>query len=524
MARRPARPPDPPTLWDDPDQPTWSVSELGEAVEGALRRSFPDELWVRGEIRNLSRGRTGMVWFDLVEAAPGDGHGGRPLATLPVVLFDTARRWVNTRLQQSGGAVRMSDGTEVRIQARVTWYAGGGRLQLQMTDIDPSFTLGRLAADRARLLRALDAEGLLDRQQRLPRPPLPLCVGLVTSAGSAAEHDVLDELRRSGLGFRVVLADARVQGRTATRSVPWALGSVAARGVDAVLLVRGGGAATDLAAFDSEPVARAIAHLDTVVLTGIGHDIDRTVADEVAHAAYKTPTACAQALVEDVRGVERRLTQCWRALAAAAGRRLGREAERLQGDARHATVATRHGLTSAERSLAVTAQRVRRSAQGALARADTVLDRSVGRVEAGARAHLRSHDRTLELARARLAQQAPRSLSLAERELGRIAGQLRVLDPAHTLARGWSITRGPDGTILRSPAGLTAGDELRTTLAGGEVLSTVRHAATPGEDLFDTDTGQAERSDAALRDARRSDTTRRTAAGSDAIGPGDPEE
>ncbi|HEX8804055.1 MAG TPA: exodeoxyribonuclease VII large subunit, partial [Acidimicrobiales bacterium] len=87
-----------PTLWDDGTEPTWSVSEMGEVLAGALRRAFPDEVWVRGEIRNLSRGRAGMVWFDLVEPAPGGG-ARPPVATLPVVLFDAARRRVNTRLQ-----------------------------------------------------------------------------------------------------------------------------------------------------------------------------------------------------------------------------------------------------------------------------------------------------------------------------------------------------------------------------------------------------------------------------------------
>ncbi|HEY8524843.1 MAG TPA: exodeoxyribonuclease VII large subunit [Acidimicrobiales bacterium] len=481
MARRPRTPrtPAPLTLWDDPSEPTWSVAELGEALGEALRRSFPDEVWVRGEIRNLSRGRTGMVWFDLVEPAPGAAATDRPpVATLSVVLFDTARRRVNGRLQQAGGTVRMSDGTEVRIRGRLGWWAPGGRLQLQMSDIDPSFTLGRLAADRERLLRTLAAEGLLTRQQALPRPLVPLRIGLVTSAGSAAEHDVLDELRASGIGFRVVRADVRVQGTSAPRSVARGLRWVASRGVDVVLLVRGGGATTDLAAFDSEPIARAIAGLDTVVLTGIGHDVDRSVADEVAHAAYKTPTACAQAVIDDVRRFEQRLLVRWQDIASASQARLRREAERLRACGRHVAVATRHGLGAADRSLAAGRERLRRSAAGALARSGAKLDRDVGRLESGARSHLRDHARALDAARDRLVQRAPRAAAAAARDLDRIAVQLRALDPARTLARGWSITRGPDGAVVRSPADVAPGQELWTTVAGGELRSTVTATAT----------------------------------------------
>jgi len=286
--------PTPQTLWDDPGEPTWSVTEVAETVAVAMRRAFPEEVWVRGVIRNLSRGRAGMVWYDLIEPAPGGDLSKPPLATLAVVLFDDARRQVNARLAAGGNAVRMVDGTEVRVRGRPGYWPRGGRLQLQMSDIDPDFTLGRLAADRERLLRRLDGEGLLARQSELPPPLVPLRLGLVTSAGSAAEHDVLDELRRSGIGFRVFRADVRVQGYDAARSVAWGLGAVAARGVDAVLLVRGGGATTDLAAFDSELIARTIAGLDVPVLTGIGHDIDRDALETSLRAFDRA--ACSELL------------------------------------------------------------------------------------------------------------------------------------------------------------------------------------------------------------------------------------
>jgi exodeoxyribonuclease VII large subunit len=454
------------------------VPELGEAVAATLRVGFPDEVWVRGVIRNLNPGRRGgTVWFDLVEPAPG-GDLSRPVqASVPVVLFDTARRRVNARLLDAGGSVRMTDGTEVRLRGRITFWDRGGRLQVQMSDIDPSFTLGRLAADRERLLRALAAEGLLDRQPSLARPAVPLRLGLVTSAGSAAEHDVLDELRRSGVGFSVVRADVRVQGARAARSVAWGLRAVAARGVDVVLLVRGGGATTDLAAFDSEEIARAVAGLDVPVLTGIGHDIDRSVADDVAHASYKTPTACAQAVVADVRAVERRTLDAWRGVAAAARRHGRREAERLRGCGRSVAVATRQGLAAADRDLAGRGDRLGRAATGALAQSTALLDRAVGHVESGGRAHLRTHEAAVAAAGSRLVQRAPRVAGAAARRLDALETQVRAYDPARTLARGWSITRDASGRVVRSPAALRPGDRLVTTVAEGEVRSTVDDGA-----------------------------------------------
>src|SRR5262245_14478660 len=485
MARpsRPPAPPGAPTLWDDPDDPTLSVPELDEAIGASLRAAFPDEVWVRGVIRNLNPGRRGgTVWFDLVEPAPGGDLSRPAVASVPVVLFDLARRRVNARLTDAGGRVRMTDGTEVRLRGRITFWDRGGRLQIQMSDIDPSFTLGRLAADRERLLRALAAEGLLDRQAQLARPAVPLRLGLVTSAGSAAEHDVLDELRRSGLGFSVVRADVRVQGARADRYVRWGLRAVAARGVDVVLLVRGGGATTDLAAFDSEAIARAVAGLDVPVLTGIGHDIDRSVADEVAHASYKTPTACAHAVVADVRAVERRTLAAWRAIALAARRHGRREAERLRACGQHVAVATRQGLAAADRDLATRGVRVGRSASGALARSTSRLDRAVARVEAGGRAHLRTHEAALTGAARRLAGRAPRAVAGATRRLDGVEAQVRALDPARTLARGWSITRDEQGRVVRSPSAVRPGDRLVTTVAEGQVHSTVDSTEGAGEE------------------------------------------
>jgi exodeoxyribonuclease VII large subunit len=473
-------------LWDDPDDPTWSVPELGEAIGLSVRAAFPDEVWVRGVIRNLNPSRRGgTVWFDLVEPAPGGDLSRPPQASLPVVLFDMARRRVNARLTDAGGGVRMTDGTEVRLRGRVTFWDRGGRLQLQMSDIDPAFTLGRLAADRERLLRALDAEGLLGRQGALARPLVPLRLGLVTSAGSAAEHDVVDELRRSGIGFTVVRADVRVQGAHAARSVEWGLRAVAARGVDAVLLVRGGGATTDLAAFDAEAIAHAIATLGVPVLTGIGHDIDRSVADEVAHASYKTPTACAQAVVADVRAVERRTTEAWWGIAAAARRHGRRQAERLRACGRHVALATRQGLAAADRDLTARGVRVRRAAGGALGRSTAVLDRAVGHLESGSRAHLRTHDQALVVATHRLVDRAPRVLMSAGRDLDGIAAQVRALDPARTLARGWSITRDAAGRVVRSAGAVAPGDEIVTTVTDGDVRSTVTADQGPAADGHD---------------------------------------
>jgi exodeoxyribonuclease VII large subunit len=382
------------------DEPTLTVAELSNGIGRAVRRAYPEELWVRGEIANISRSAAGHVYFDL------SGEG----VSVPTVLFDRDRQAVNRVLQRAGGAVRITDGTDVRVRVRVTWYPRRGQVSLQMMSIDPAYTLGRLAEARELVIGRLRAEGVFERNGRIPLPWVPLRVGLVTSRGSAAEADFLETLRASGFGWHVAAVDARVQGPDAERGVCAAMGALTGRpdSVDVVCIVRGGGARTDLAAFDGESLARAIANLAVPVFTGIGHETDTSIADLAAHTSHKTPTACAAALVERVVAFVARL------------------------------------------------------------------DRDTGRAEASSRRHLRNHELRLDGVAARVAARAPRLLDAAARTVDGLEGRVRTLDPRHLLGRGWTITRDERGDLVRQSAAVAAGETLVTTFADGSVTSVVR--------------------------------------------------
>jgi exodeoxyribonuclease VII large subunit len=409
------------------ERPTFSVGELCDAVRLAFERSFPGELWVRGEIRDLKRPPSGHVYFDLVD--PGE-LGRSSAAKISVALFANHKAIVNRILRKSGGAVRMTDGVEVRLRGQLQFHPPAGQLKLVMSLIDPAYTLGRLAADRDRLLRQLAAEGLLERNGSLPLSPAPLRIGLVTSAGSAAAHDFLEELRGSGLGFRVTCVDTRVQGAGAAESIGAALREAVRRGVDVVALVRGGGARTDLAVFDHEAVVRAVALAGVPVWTGIGHEIDAALADEVAHRSFKTPTACAAGLVERVASYLGEAEARWAAIVGVATTVLARE----------------------DAAIGAAAARLARDTHAALRLAEAGLGES----------------------RRRLGREAAIALRAADEGVVRRSALVGALDPARALARGWSITRDAAGRLVTDPAAVSPGDELVTEIAGGELRSTVR--------------------------------------------------
>lgn len=422
-----------------PATTTWSVGELSEAIGDRLRAAFPGEVWVRGEIHDLSRARSGHVYFTLRDADQD------VTAQLSVMLSSTNKVRVNRLLLRGGGRVRMTDGTEVRIRGRLDWYGPRGQLQLQMTSIDPAFTLGQLAAARAELLDRLRAEGVVGANALAPLPVAPLRIGLVTSAGSAAEADVVDELLRSGFAFEITRADVRVQGPEAPGALAGAITGLARTRVDLVLVARGGGAATDLAAFDSELVARAIAAAGKPVITGIGHEVDRSVADEVAHTAAKTPTAAAQHVIGLVAVALERAEHAWQRIAVRATQVLDRADDHLERSRGRAALAAR-----------------------------TAAHREQGRIDDAADRLARSATSVLDAADRRLAESTRRLVSTSRRRVDDAAARLDVLatradllDPVHVLSRGWSIARRDDGGIVRSVDDVAAGDALAIRVGDG---------------------------------------------------------
>lgn len=410
-----------------------TVKELCAVIERTINDAFGEELWVTGSISGLSRSANGHVYFNLVDPTE---LGQAAAATLPVALFAKSKQRVNAILRKTG-AVRMSDGVEIRIRGAVTFYQRQGRVQLIMSLIDPAFTLGQIEMARSKLLNDLRTEGLLDANTRLERPVLPLRIALITSAGSAAHADFRHELESSPYPFEITLIDTRVQGEDAPRSICAAFNTLKGLPVDVAALVRGGGARTDLVAFDHASVARAIARSPFPVFSGIGHEIDRAVADEVAAVAAKTPTACAAMLVELVSQFEQRVDRASERIAASAGNHLGLADLHLS--------ASRTRLSQAA-SLAIGTQEARITA-----------------------AAMGISFRTRHL------------LEQAEHKLSNAEILLAALDPAAALARGWSITHRSSGQLVRSIDDVALGDELVTTVTTGKIVSTVtsQSAATP---------------------------------------------
>ena len=271
---------------------TFTVSELLTRIDRAVAEALPGPVWVRGEITGLRRTSRGAAFFRMADAQLDET--ALEVTARGRVMFD-----IDKQLEASGiGPLR--DGVEVRARGTVLIDHGQSRIRLSLLEIDPAFTAGRLALQRAEVLRRLSSDGSLTANSRRPVPLVPQRIGLVTSRGSAAHADFIDHLRQSGLRFSVKTAHTVVQGEAAPKRVAEAIRRAGAADVDVVALIRGGGSKLDLAVFDTEVVGRAISEAPVPVVTGIGHEIDRTVADEAAAVYQKTPTAASEWLISTV--------------------------------------------------------------------------------------------------------------------------------------------------------------------------------------------------------------------------------
>jgi exodeoxyribonuclease VII large subunit len=419
----------------------FAVGEYAAALRGKLR-SFA-RVQLVGELVNLRPSRA-RVYFELRDA------------TGAIACAAWRADW--EAMSKRAGTVR--EGVQVVVAGGCDYYAGS-------TSASPSFSFsvsdlrvageGDLLARIDRLRKVLDAEGLLERQRRLPRPLLPRTIGVVTGEGGKARDDVLAALARRGWAGRVVWGFAPVQDRHAAPAIGRALGDLAALGgVDVVIVARGGGSLADLLCFCDETLCRTVALLAVPVIASVGHHTDRTLLDDVAAVSCSTPTHAAEAAV----GVH-----CEQARVA-----LARAAGALRDHGRRAVLGRARTLASLTRAPA---------AQVARQRAD--LHQQMREMRAAARR--RATQEQAHTARRALVLERKSSAAVLDcrarrpRELERLALALAAHDPQRTLERGYALVESPAGEPIASAQAARSQRAVRLRFADGSVAAEIEERA-----------------------------------------------
>ena len=425
-----------PTLEPPGSRTIYAVSELNELLRALVEDALPG-VWVQGEISNLAKPASGHWYFTLKDER----------ASLRCAMFRNANYLVRPVPR---------DGDAVLVRGRPSIYPARGELQLIVDHLEPAGT-GALLRAFEELKTRLAAEGLFDAALKRPIPELPRQIGLITSGTGAAVHDVLTALERRWPLAQVSLYPVPVQGAEAPPAIVAALAALPRLApVDVILLVRGGGSIEDLWAFNDERVARAIRACAVPVVSGVGHEIDTTIADFVADLRAPTPTAAAELVTPDIQewsehldSQQQRLLRSWGSSAEQARQRLLRLAQRLR------TQAPERRLQDRAQRLDELDQRLRGSLERGLQRRRLMLDSQGARLRSlrpepllrAARLALADRQQRLQRA-ARLAIDAPaQRLSQAE-------GMLHSLAPQRVLQRGYAIARTADGHLLTRAAQL----------------------------------------------------------------------
>jgi exodeoxyribonuclease VII large subunit len=459
-----------------------SVTQLVSQIKDALKTAFPHRLTVIAEVSKCTYADSGHVYFDIKDSQ----------ASFPAVAW----RSVASKLK-----FRLEKGMEVILAGRVDLFERSGRAQFIAEKITPSGA-GELEIALKQLRDKLAAEGLFDAERKQALPRFPRAVGVVTSPTGAAIRDIARTLKRRWPACPVYVVGARVQGDQAAGEVAAAITSLDRHAeqfnIDVILVSRGGGSLEDLWAFNEEPVVRAIAAARTPIISGVGHEIDTTLADLAADIRAATPTAAAELAVPDqmdlyqrVNSLARRLdnhvqakytsgrqglsqlARSWalrqpKRLIESPSQQLDELAQRLTWSLKRRLHDQREVLTDLTGRLATLEPRRRQLQQARTV--DSLAHRlrwALGTMSK------RKHD-TLTAALRHLESVHPKHrLAMATQHLSALARQLDALSYKATLQRGFSVTRGEDGAIVRSVQSVRSGDRLETQLADGTVTSLV---------------------------------------------------
>lgn len=478
----------------------WSVTALLAQIRGHVERTYPD-CWVEGEISNLRSAASGHLYFTLKDE---EGQ-------LPVVLF---------RRQATLLRFRPEAALHVLARGRISIYGERGQLQLIAETLEP-MGVGSLQFAFEQLKQKLQQEGLFDASRKRALPPFPRCVGIVTSLSGAVIHDFLNIVRRRHAGLDVLLYPAAVQGEQAAGEIASGiLHFNQVKNVDAIVIARGGGSAEDLAAFNTETIARAIAGSAIPVVSAVGHETDFTIADFVADLRAPTPSAAAELLTGMQQGVEERVSALQLRLLRASRYNIAILERRFAAVSPEATIArVRMRLDRAQQRVDEQQFRLTGSWQGLLHAKAIRLQRLHGRLmqqssfqalrtrgelcatatqrlHRALQTHLLTVHRHLEALSGGLLLQSPShrcqrmrqtiahlesrgsraivtGIERARAARNALDGRLTALSPLAVLDRGYSLTFTATGQLVRERSAVAIGGTLKTRLARGTVTSTV---------------------------------------------------
>ena len=428
------------------DDARLTLLELNGLVREVIETAMPNEYWVEAELSECRESR-GHCYMELIQR---DDHSATPVARASAKCW--AQRWMLVRpyFERTTGQ-RLRAGMKVLFKVYPQFHEAYGFSWI-VTDIDPTYTLGDQARRRQEIIRQLKAEGVFDLQRELVLPDLCLRIAVVSSQTAAGYGDFCNQLADSPFAFRTQLFPATMQGEGVEQSVIAALERIYGQiqDFDCVVIIRGGGATSDMSGFDTLLLAENVANFPLPIITGIGHDRDESILDMVSHRRVKTPTAAAAFLVDHAQAMLDILNQ--------ASERIAQYAQRK--------------LSACHLQLSMLSTAIPRLFSVVKTRQEGRLGTLFTRLLTHARQRISDHQNRQDTFSQRMPMLIDRRLATEQHRLELLEEKTKSLDPALLLKRGYSMTL-KDGHAVRDPKTLKKGDTIETRLEKGTIKSTV---------------------------------------------------
>ena len=431
------------------DNTALTLSELNGMVRSTIESVLTEEYWVEAELSEARESR-GHCYMELIEKDP---RSNTPVARASAKCWRQTWALLGPYFERATGQ-RLHAGMKVMLRVYAQFHEAFGFSWI-VTDIDPTYTLGDMTRKRMEIIRRLKEEGVFELNKELELPLFTQRIAVISSETAAGYGDFCSQLAENGHGyaFTTRLFAAVMQGEQVEQSVIAALNRINAEAdsFDCVVIIRGGGATSDMSGFDTLALAENVANFPLPVITGIGHDRDESILDMISHTRVKTPTAAAALLVSRLEAVEARIDDCRERVVRTVTNRLSSESHRLAAasgriPALFSVAKARHGAR-----LGIISERLKAAAAGCVS----------------------SHRHHVSMLAQGLVPEAMRQVATARHNIEMLEQRAKALDPALLLRRGYSITL-LGGRAVRDAAALKHGDEIETRLNNGTIKSIVK--------------------------------------------------
>ena len=426
---------------------SYTVTQYMKALKQKVE-STP-AVWVRGVITQINE-KSKVVYLSIADFEEGNVS---PLATVPLYCFAAKFAAIRAKVENYPQPFVLKEQLKVSFLIKADLYVPYGKLQAQILDIDPVYTLGELALTKSAILKRLALEGLLEKNKSIPLADIPIRIGHITGEKTAAYKDFTTKLAESPFNFKVKTVYAKMQGADTEPTVLAALEELAKdTELDVVCIIRGGGSKTDLNFFDSEALCRAVANFPLPVFTGIGHEIDRSLLDEVAYQSCITPTDTAKRLID-------RVADSW---------------NKMLSLAQSIALQTKETLVSVNRDLTNKGNRLQQKVNSLLQKEAMKLSLYKGNLQKDLQFIFRGERERIARDSEGLHQGSRKILDLEKSKFSLIELRVKSADPETTLSKGYTLTLDANGKFVRNKNQLKPGDTLTTRFKDGSVQSVVK--------------------------------------------------